>query len=156
METKRCIYVDDDNPNYCDIDGVLYNKDMTEIICYPIDHDRYLRLQNGYAHLDENGVRVSDLVDDNGNPMEELWGTTEKYDEEFFKEYNFSFFNFVLLSTSFDYCIHYRKAPLLSFKYSLSLNLGSIFSALLPNLSGLQMNILPYFLSLVNYLFTFF
>lgn len=95
----QCIYVDDDNPNYCDIDGVLYNKDMTEIICYPIDHDRYLRLQNGYAHLDENGVRVSDLVDDNGNPMEELWGTTEKYDEEFFKEYNLKVRTYVLPST---------------------------------------------------------
>ena len=29
----QCIYVDDANPNYCDIDGVLYNKDKTEIIC---------------------------------------------------------------------------------------------------------------------------
>lgn len=95
----QCIYVDDDNPNYCDIDGVLYNKDMTEIICYPIDHDRYLRLQNGYAHLDENGVQVSDLVDDNGNPMEELWWTTEKYDAEFFKEYNLKTRTYVLPST---------------------------------------------------------
>ncbi|MDE5994256.1 MAG: hypothetical protein K2G60_01950, partial [Oscillospiraceae bacterium] len=25
---------------------------------------------------DENGIQVSDLVDDNGNPMEELWDTT--------------------------------------------------------------------------------
>ena len=44
------IYVDDDNPYYCDLDGVLYNKDKTEIILYPIDHDRYLRLQTGYAY----------------------------------------------------------------------------------------------------------
>ncbi len=95
----QCIYVDDANPNYCDIDGVLYNKDMTEIICYPIDHDRYLRLQNGYAHLDENGVQVSDLVDDNGNPMEELWWMTEKYDEAFFNEYNLKVRTYVLPST---------------------------------------------------------
>lgn len=95
----QCIYVDENNPNYCDIDGVLYNKDKTEIICYPIDHDRYLRLKNGYAHLDENGVQVSDLVDDQGNPMEELWGTTEKYDEAFFNEYNLKVRTYVLPST---------------------------------------------------------
>lgn len=95
----QCIYVDDENPNYCDIDGVLYNKDMTEIICYPIDHDRYLRLQNGYAHLDEKGVQIPDLVDDKGNPMEELWGTTEKYDEGYFAEYNLKVRTYVLPST---------------------------------------------------------
>lgn len=94
----QCIYVDESNPNYCDIDGVLYNKDMTEIICYPIDHDRYLRLKNGYAHL-ENGVQVSDLVDDNGNSMEELWGITKKYDEIFFEEYNLKVRTYVLPST---------------------------------------------------------
>ncbi|MCH5192258.1 MAG: leucine-rich repeat protein [Oscillospiraceae bacterium] len=95
----QCIYVDEDNPNYCDLDGVLYNKDMTEIICYPIDHDRYLRLKEGYAHLDENGVQVSDLVDDNGNIMEELWGLTEKYDENFFEEYNLKVRTYVIPST---------------------------------------------------------
>lgn len=94
----QCIYVDKDNPNYCDVDGVLYNKDVTEIICYPIDHDRYLRLKNGYAHL-EDGVQVSDLVDDNGNPMEELWDTTKKYDEAYFEEYNLKVRTYVLPST---------------------------------------------------------
>ena len=53
------IYVDDDNPYYCDLDGVLYNKDKTEIILYPIDHDRYLRLQTGYAYKDKDGVQHS-------------------------------------------------------------------------------------------------
>ncbi len=95
----QCIYVDENNPYYCDIDGVLYNKDVTEIICYPIDHDRYLRLQEGYAHLDEDGTQVSDLVDDSGNEMEELWGTTEKYDEAFFEEYNLKVRTYVIPST---------------------------------------------------------
>lgn len=95
----QCIYVDENNPNYCDIDGVLYNKDMTEIICYPIDHDRYLRLKEGYAHKDENGIQISDLVDDNGNPMEELWDTTEKYDEAYFEEYNLKIRTYVIPST---------------------------------------------------------
>lgn len=93
------INVDENNPSYCDVDGVLYSKDMTELICYPIDHDRYLRLQNGYAHLDEKGEQVPDLADDNGNPMEELWGTTEKYDEAFFTEYNLKTRTYVVPST---------------------------------------------------------
>ena len=31
------IIVDNDNPNYCDVDGVLFNKDKTEIIAYAKD-----------------------------------------------------------------------------------------------------------------------
>ena len=42
------IEVDENNPNYCDIDGVLYNKDKTELLCYPCDHDEYLRKKYGY------------------------------------------------------------------------------------------------------------
>lgn len=43
------IEVDENNPNYCDIDGVLYNKDKTEIICVPCDRDQYLRDKYGYT-----------------------------------------------------------------------------------------------------------
>ncbi len=42
------IIVDDENEYYCDIDGVLYNKDKTEIICYPMNHVAYLREKLGY------------------------------------------------------------------------------------------------------------
>ncbi len=42
------IEVDESNPNYCDVDGVLYNKNKTEILCYPCDHDQYLRQKYGY------------------------------------------------------------------------------------------------------------
>lgn len=42
------IEVDENNPNYCDVDGVLYTKDMTEVLCYPCDHDEYLRQKYGY------------------------------------------------------------------------------------------------------------
>ncbi len=42
------IEVDKNNPNYCDVDGVLYNKDKTELLCYPCDHDEYLRQKYGY------------------------------------------------------------------------------------------------------------
>ncbi len=44
----RQIIVDDENEYYCDIDGVLYNKDKTEIICYPMNHVAYLREKLGY------------------------------------------------------------------------------------------------------------
>lgn len=43
------IRVDPQNAQYCDVDGVLYTKDLSEAICYPIDHDQYLREKNGYA-----------------------------------------------------------------------------------------------------------
>ncbi len=44
------IEVDENNPNYCDIDGVLYNKDKTAVLCYPCDHDEYLRQKYGYEN----------------------------------------------------------------------------------------------------------
>lgn len=74
----QTIKVDPDNENYCDVDGVLYTKDMTKLVCYPIDHDKYLRAKHGYT----------DLKDDDGKPMEELWGTTKTYDDAFYAKYN--------------------------------------------------------------------
>lgn len=47
-KSLRNIFVDDDNPYYCDIDGVLYNKNCTEIICYPISHSLYLTEKTGF------------------------------------------------------------------------------------------------------------
>ena len=83
------VFIDDENPYYCDLDGVIYNKDLTEVIFYPNDHDKYLRGKLGYDNL----------VDDNGEPMEELWGTTEKYDDAFFAEYNKKIRTYVVPST---------------------------------------------------------
>ena len=102
--------IDDANPNYCDVDGVVYTKDMKEIVYYPIDHDRYLRLKNGYAELDKDGVQHSLLVDDEGREMEELWGTTEKYDEAYFDKYNKEVRTFVIPSSVEkvgDLCFNY-------------------------------------------------
>lgn len=42
------IEVDENNPNYCDIDGVLYSKDMKTLICCPPNHDQYVRTKLGY------------------------------------------------------------------------------------------------------------
>ncbi len=58
------IKVDDNNPNYCDIDGVLYNKDRTVIICRPCDHDTYLAEKYGHAKYDENGYRIEPTAED--------------------------------------------------------------------------------------------
>ncbi len=44
----QAIFVDDENPNYCDVDGVLYTKDMKQLICFPINRDQYLRDRYGY------------------------------------------------------------------------------------------------------------
>lgn len=44
----RAILVDENNPSYCDVDGVLYTKDLTEVLCCPIAHDQYMRDLNGY------------------------------------------------------------------------------------------------------------
>lgn len=44
----QCIYVDEANPNYCDIDGVLYTKDLSEVICYPMNHGAYLEKKFGF------------------------------------------------------------------------------------------------------------
>lgn len=93
------VFVDDENPYYCDLDGVVYNKDVTEAVFYPNDHDKQLRLENGYAELDKDGVQHSTLVDDEGNEMEELWGTTKKYDEKFFQQYNRNTRTYVIPST---------------------------------------------------------
>ena len=71
----REIRVDADNPNYCSVDGVLFNKDMTELICYPIDRDAYLREKYGY----EGQYWPSDNWKNDEN--------VDKYNEYYTKEY---------------------------------------------------------------------
>jgi hypothetical protein len=66
-EKLQAIFVDENNENYCDIDGVLYSKDLTEAICYPIDHDQYLRTKAGYeteltAEDDDYDAYVEDVL----------------------------------------------------------------------------------------------
>ncbi len=63
------IEVDEDNPNYCDVDGVLYTKDMKMLITYPCNHDAYL-LQK-YGHQD----KVDKIIDINGN---KLWSIPDE------------------------------------------------------------------------------
>ena len=34
-DSLKNIYVDENNPDFCDIDGILYNKQKTRLVCYP-------------------------------------------------------------------------------------------------------------------------
>ena len=53
------IEVDEENPYYCDVDGVLYNKDKTKLICHPCDRDTYLSQKYGYEPIfDDDGNRT--------------------------------------------------------------------------------------------------
>ena len=80
------IRVDKENPNYRDIDGVLYSKDGTRLICYPIDHDAYLREKYGY----EGQYWPT-----------ENWKTTgeDKYNEYYTKAYEEQINTYVVPST---------------------------------------------------------
>lgn len=60
----RQIEVDENNPNYCDVDGVLFSKDKKTIICRPCDHDTYLAEKYGYAKYDESGYRIEPAPED--------------------------------------------------------------------------------------------
>lgn len=99
----RNAWVDDENPYYCDIDGVIYNKDVTEAVFYPNYHDLQLMIENGYAteEVDEKGNRLfkSNVKDMDGNPIERLWGTDRNMDEEYFQTYNKLCRTYVLPST---------------------------------------------------------
>lgn len=69
------IEVEENNPNYSDIDGVLFNKDKTVLINYPCNHDQYLRVKYGYD------IEESDKKDGDWDKYKEphRWTTTEEY-----------------------------------------------------------------------------
>lgn len=107
----RNVWIDDENPYYCDIDGVVYNKDVTEAVFYPNYHDLQLMIENGYAteEVDKNGKRkfISKVTDENGklvdekgnNLVERIWGTNKLYDEQFYQTYNRTCRTYVIPST---------------------------------------------------------
>ncbi len=75
------IIVDEENPNYCDIDGVLYSKDKKTVICYPCDRDQYLREK--YSYPKEMWKWIPE--DSNRNPLmteEDYRPIFEKYSEK--------------------------------------------------------------------------
>lgn len=85
------VFIDGENPYYRDLDGVIYTKDLTEIIFYPNDHDKSLRFNAGYnvptLTVDKNGnpvdktrilsdTTVDDYlqIDENGFPLKDIDG----------------------------------------------------------------------------------
>lgn len=107
----RNVWVDDENQYYRDIDGVVYNKDVTEAVFYPNYHDLQLMIENGYANeeIDEKGNRkfISKITDDKGNLLDEkgnnlverMWGTNALYDEQYYQTYNRLCRTYVIPST---------------------------------------------------------
>ena len=69
------IEVDENNPYYSDIDGVLYNKDQTILMNYPCNHDQYLRVKCGYD------IPASEKKDGDWDKYKEPYRgtTTEEY-----------------------------------------------------------------------------
>lgn len=99
----RNVWIDDDNQYYCDIDGVVYNKDVTEAIHYPTCHDVQLLGENGYADvsIDKKGNQIikTKLKDANGNDMDRVWGTDKDHTEQWFQGYNKTCRTYVVPST---------------------------------------------------------
>lgn len=58
------IEVDENNPNYCDVDGVLYSKDLKTIITYPCNHDQYLRDKYGYKEESYRADSTEQYIND--------------------------------------------------------------------------------------------
>ncbi len=57
------ITVDPDNPNYCDIDGVLFSKDKTLLVFYPNMHGSHYTIPEGVTVIDYSAFEEAfDLV----------------------------------------------------------------------------------------------
>lgn len=78
--------VDDENPYYCDIDGVLYNKDLTELVFFPTAYYRHLKETNGY----------DDFVDDWFGAIEDSGAA---FDEGFWADFDRDVRTYVVPST---------------------------------------------------------
>ncbi len=79
----REVNVDENNPNYSSVDGVLYNKDKTELIFCPCDHDSYLAEKYGFAKYDGNGWRIEPAEDDLSFKQRYYYRNVIKADEGF-------------------------------------------------------------------------
>ena len=50
------IIVDSDNPNYCSVDGVLFNKSMTNLIKYPHGKEAAYEIPAGVTAIEKNAI----------------------------------------------------------------------------------------------------
>ena len=59
----RSIDVDPNNPNYCDVDGVLFNKSKTTLLFYPNMHSSHYTIPDGVTVIDYSAFEAAfDLV----------------------------------------------------------------------------------------------
>lgn len=84
------IIVDENNPNYCDIDGVLYTKDKKTVVCYPCDRDAYLRDKYSYPYE----LYAATPTDGNGNEI-----ISEENYKPIFEQYKNEVMTYVIPST---------------------------------------------------------
>ncbi|MCH5317379.1 MAG: leucine-rich repeat domain-containing protein [Eubacterium sp.] len=78
--------IDDENPYYCDIDGVVYTKDLTELVFFPTAYYMHLKAINGY---DEFVNQWFGIIEDSG----------ATYDEEFWAGFDSAVRTYVVPST---------------------------------------------------------
>ena len=71
----RAVYVDENNPNYTDIDGVLYTKDLKTIILYPICRCTQLVYDDiaAYGDVKNIGLDVKEEFTVKGATQDELF-----------------------------------------------------------------------------------
>ena len=76
----RAVYVDEANPNYCDVDGVLYTKDMKTVILYPICRCTQLVYDDiaKYGEVKNIGLDVKEDFDIKGSSDDELFTALHK------------------------------------------------------------------------------
>ena len=73
----RAVYVDENNPNYCDVDGVLYTKDMKTILLYPICY---------CTNLVYNDIEKTGDVTNIGLDVKETFNFNGANDDELFND----------------------------------------------------------------------
>lgn len=59
------IYVNDDNENYCDLDGVLYSKDKTALVCFPAGkQENKYKLNDSTLSINNGAFAFNDYIEE--------------------------------------------------------------------------------------------
>lgn len=121
------IEVDENNPNYCDIDGVLYTKDKKTVVCYPCDRDAYLREKYGYPKELWQNVPT----DKNGNAL-----MSEEDYEKVYEEYKNRVMTYVIpdsVTSVGELCFNYSSLATVYLPQNLK-SIGNLGFFEMPNM----------------------
>ena len=71
----RSVYVDENNPNYCDVNGVLYTKDMKKILLYPISYCTEIVYSDieKYGEVKNIGLDIKETINASGEGLDALY-----------------------------------------------------------------------------------